>query len=561
MPRKYRSGVSLSACAVLALMVGQVAADDRTIDGSGNNPTFTDMGAVDTQLLRLSPPGYGDGLSTPAGSTRPGAREISNEIFNQSTSVPDERNLSNFVWAWGQFVDHDIDLTPGHTTTQSFDITVPTGDPHFDPLSTGTQTIPLDRSIYDTATGATTPRQQLNTITTWIDASNVYGSNTTRADELRTFSDGMLKTTSHATGDLLPFNTAGLDNAGGTSPSLFLAGDVRANENVVLSSLHTVFVREHNRLAGEIAVANPTWTDEQVYQRARKIVGAQLQTVTYNEFLPALGIKLDPYAGYDEFLDAGIANEFSTAAYRLGHSMLSSPILRLDESGQVIVDGNLLLQDAFFNPSLITGEGGIDPLLRGIAASIQQKIDAQVVDDVRNFLFGPPGAGGLDLVSLNIQRGRDHGLADYNAIRLAFGLSPAFSFSDITSDVDLANALAVLYGNDINNVDPWVGMLAEDQLADSSVGETVAAILADQFGALRDGDRFFYLNDSEFTADDLFELDQTTLANIILRNSGISWIQSNVFFYETRVPEPSTMLLSLSGAGLLMARRRRRVAG
>ncbi len=542
-------------------MVGQVAADDRTIDGSGNNPTFTDMGAVDTQLLRLSPPGYGDGLSTPAGSTRPGAREISNEIFNQSTSVPDERNLSNFVWAWGQFVDHDIDLTPGHTTTQSFDITVPTGDPHFDPLSTGTQTIPLDRSIYDTATGATTPRQQLNTITTWIDASNVYGSNTTRADELRTFSDGMLKTTSHATGDLLPFNTAGLDNAGGTSPSLFLAGDVRANENVVLSSLHTVFVREHNRLAGEIAVANPTWTDEQVYQRARKIVGAQLQTVTYNEFLPALGIKLDPYAGYDEFLDAGIANEFSTAAYRLGHSMLSSPILRLDESGQVIVDGNLLLQDAFFNPSLITGEGGIDPLLRGIAASIQQKIDAQVVDDVRNFLFGPPGAGGLDLVSLNIQRGRDHGLADYNAIRLAFGLSPAFSFSDITSDVDLANALAVLYGNDINNVDPWVGMLAEDQLADSSVGETVAAILADQFGALRDGDRFFYLNDSEFTADDLFELDQTTLANIILRNSGISWIQSNVFFYETRVPEPSTMLLSLSGAGLLMARRRRRVAG
>ena len=336
---------------------------------------------------------------------------------------------------------------------------------------------------------------------------------------------------------------------------------MRANENVVLSSLHTVFVREHNRLAGEIAVANPTWTDEQVYQRARKIVGAQLQTVTYNEFLPALGIKLDPYAGYDEFLDAGIANEFSTAAYRLGHSMLSSPILRLDESGQVIVDGNLLLQDAFFNPSLITGEGGIDPLLRGIAASIQQKIDAQVVDDVRNFLFGPPGAGGLDLVSLNIQRGRDHGLADYNAIRLAFGLSPAFSFSDITSDVDLANALAVLYGNDINNVDPWVGMLAEDQLADSSVGETVAAILADQFGALRDGDRFFYLNDSEFTADDLFELDQTTLANIILRNSGISWIQSNVFFYETRVPEPSTMLLSLSGAGLLMARRRRRVAG
>ena len=69
----------------------------------------------------------------------------------------------------------------------------------------------------------------------------------------------------------------------------------------------------------------------------------------------------------------------------------------------------------------MTDEGGIAPVLRGLAAQVQQSVDTQIVPDVRNFLFGPPGAGGLDLASLNIQRGRDHGLSDYNSMREASG--------------------------------------------------------------------------------------------------------------------------------------------
>jgi len=550
-------GIALVACTAMLLIAFSATADVLTIDGSGNNLADSLIGAAGTQLQRIAPSDYGDGLSTPAGATRPSAREISNQIFDQSTSIPDTRNLSNFVWAWGQFVDHDIDLTPGHSPANSFNITVPTGDPHFDPFHTGSQTIPLDRSIYDTATGTSSPREQVNVITSWLDGSNVYGSDITRANALRSFAEGKLKTTAHATGDMLPFNTPMLPNAGGTSPSLLLAGDIRANENVVLSSLHTLFVREHNNQADEIALSNPTWTDEQVYQRARKIVGAEIQSITYNQFLPALGVNLADYTGYDSSLDAGITNEFSTAAYRFGHSMLSSVIDRLNETGQTISEGDLPLLDAFFRPDSLFNEGGIDPLLRGLASSNQQATDAKIIDDVRNFLFGPPGAGGLDLAALNIQRGRDHGLTDYNMMRQAYGLSAVLSFSDITSDTALAGALSALYGS-VDDIDAWVGLLAEDPMSGSSIGETVAAILAKQFGLLRDGDRFFYLNDSDFTALELAALQDTSLSDIIIDNTEIGWMQNNVFFYVTRTPEPGTALLAILGVMMIAARRPRR---
>ena len=162
---------------------------------------------------------------------------------------------------------------------------------------------------------------------------------------------------------------------------------------------------------------------------------AEMQAITYNEFLPALlgEDAIEEYDGYDRRVDPGITNEFSTAAYRFGHSMLSTELLRLNNDGTVADEGNIALQDAFFRPDEIVNNG-IDSILLGQATQVAQEIDTMVVDDVRNFLFGPPGSGGFDLASLNIQRGRDHGLADYNQVRVDMGLEPVQSFSDISSD-------------------------------------------------------------------------------------------------------------------------------
>ncbi|GMU32271.1 MAG: hypothetical protein AMXMBFR20_01440 [Planctomycetia bacterium] len=556
MDQRTQSGHSLVRAIGAMVIIASAAtasAQNRTIDGTGNNMSHGVWGSTNQHLDRVGPAAYADGMSMPAGGSRPSARAVSNGIAAQTGSIVNDRMLSDWVWQWGQFLDHDLDLTDAASPAESFPIPVPMGDPFFDPFNTGTQTIPLSRSAYDPVTGSINARQQMNQITSWIDASNVYGSDMTRANALRTMSGGRLATSA---GDLLPFNTGGLPNAGGTSASLFLAGDIRSNEQSGLAATHTLFVREHNRLADQIATANPGMNDEDIYQQARKIVGAQLQVITYNEFLPALLGSAAPSPmsiGYDDSINPNIMNEFANACYRVGHTMLSPTILRLDNAGNVIPQGNLALQDAFFNPNNIINGGGIDPILKGLASQAMQEIDNQIVDDVRNFLFGPPGSGGMDLASLNIQRGRDHGLPDYNSTRVMMGLTSVSSFADISSDPAVQAALMSLYGT-VNDIDLWVGALAEDHLAGSSVGELIAAVLSEQFMRLRDGDRYWYERDDFFVNNPslLAELQATRLSDIIRRNSDITNIQDNVFL----IPEPATLGL-LMFCGLLLRKRKR----
>ena len=501
----------------------------RTIDGTGNNVANPAWGSAGGQLVRISSVEYGDGISTPAGASRPSARTISNAGCAQSTSIPNLSNITDFLWLWGQFVDHDIVLSALADPEEPFDIPVPMGDPSFDPMSTGTQIIPMTRVAYDPTTGTSmaNPREQTTHITAYIDASNVYGSDLTRAAALRTNDEtGKLAVSA---GDLPAYNTGGLPNAGGPSPSLFLAGDVRANEHVALTAMHTLFMREHNRLADEIVANEPGLSGEEIYQRARLIVGAEMQVITYKEFLPLLlgPGALSPYTGYDPSVNAGITNIFAAACYRLGHSMLSSDLWRLDAAGRVIAEGHIALRDAFFAPARMTEGGGISPLLRGAATHVMQEMDTLLVDDVRNFLFGEPGSGGLDLAAINIQRGRDHGLPDYNQARVDFGLAPVSSFSDITSNAAMQAELQSLYGS-VNDVDVWVGALAEDHLPGAIVGELLLAVIADQFEALRDGDRFWY--QSILSGSLLAEVEGTTLADVIRRNTMIDQeIQDNVF--------------------------------
>ncbi len=288
------------AAALLAPAPAAAEAEFRAIDGTGNNLSNPDWGSAGSLLLRRSAPDYGNGISTPAGAGRASAREISNLVCAQPSLLPISVPVTSFIWQWGQFLDHDLDLTGPAEPAEPFDIAVPTGDLFFDPFSTGSEIITLDRSVFDPATGTSTsnPREQVNTLTAWIDASNVYGSDPARATALRANDGtGRLKTSA---GDLLPFNTGGLPNGGGTGASLFLAGDVRANEQAGLTAMHTLFVREHNRLAAKIRHHEPGLSDDEIYERARRIVSAEMQVITYKEFLPRLlgPGALAPYAGY-----------------------------------------------------------------------------------------------------------------------------------------------------------------------------------------------------------------------------------------------------------------------
>lgn len=555
------SAVSIASLAVPASAEVNIFLD-RTYDGSYNNltPGYEQLGAANTSLQRLTTPAYPDDGTTLAGADRPNPRLISNIVFPQSAPIDNSAGISALVWQWGQFVDHDITFVLDNHA-EPMNISVPRGDPQFDPFFTGNALIPQNRSVFTQfEPGTGSPRQQVNSITHWLDGSGVYGSDAARNAFLRTGSEGKLKT---STGDLLPFNDGTQINVGpggqvNLGSNLFVAGDLRANEQVGLTAMHTLFVREHNYIADLVATNNPTFNDEEIFQLSRKIVGAEIQAITYNEWLPSLlgSNALDPYAGYDSTVDARISNEFSAAAFRVGHTLLQSDILRLDENGVPIADGNLTLAEAFFRPDRLINEGGIDPVLRGLMAARAQEFDAKVIDDVRNLLFGPPGAGGLDLASLNIQRGRDHGLADYNSLRTELGLERIDDFGDITSDVTTAAALQAVYG-DVDSIDPWVGMLSEDHYQDAGVGETIFFVLSNQFAALRDGDRFWYENDPALAAY-LPEISATSLADIIMRNTGIQNITGNVFLAP--VPIPASLPLAMSALAFLGLWRKRQQA-
>ena len=516
----------------------------RSYDGTGNNsdPKKSDYGATFIPLFRELPAQFGsaDVNNTIGGAGRPSPRQISNAVVDEPVTAFNARGLSAMTYVWGQFIDHDMTLTPTDTI-EYVPISLPGDEKVF------TSPIPFYRSQVYPGSGVSSPRNEINLNTAWIDASQVYGSDSVRARWLRTFKNGKMKTSAGnylayntTTGELadpIDVNAPSMANDGDHTTKTFVAGDVRAAEHPGILSLHTMFVREHNIICDRL-ISQGFRSDEQIYQMARKEVGAEIQAITYNEFLPALGITLDAYRGYSPNVRPDIMNTFATAGYRVGHSMVADDILLRDNNCAEVSPGVLDLVNVFWNPQLVP-KYKIDPFLKGLSAHNQYETDTKINSDLRNLLFSDPNKPerfGIDLASLNIQRGRDHGLPDYNTVRKFYTGSAARDFSDITSDPDLADSLKKLYGT-VNNIDLWVGALAEDHHPGASVGNTIYSILKAQFENIRDGDFYFYLNDPYLPSLTLAKIKTTQLSDVIKRNTSLSNIQYDVFFMSACVQD------------------------
>ena len=537
--------------------------EPRAINGLGNNISTPTLGTPLQQLARIAPAGYDDGIKVPRGgnnpSTLPGAREISNVVVAQSISIPNPQGASDMLWQWGQIMDHDLDLTLPQSAPppdEVFNIPIPIGDPIFDDaVPPEPDVMRFTRSSFDTSTGISDPREQTNVVTAFIDGSMVYGSDPVRENFIRDLDadNGKLK----LDGGLLPLNTAALPNGNGppgNDPTqMFVAGDVRVNEQVGLTVIHTLLVREHNWLVDQL-VAEGVVGEDELYQQAKAILEGEIQHITYEEFLPMLlgtdpSYKIAPYPGYDEDVNPQVSTEFSTAGFRVGHTLLSSKLERFNEDGTVATGGHLSLADSFFNPQIVKDDG-IEPILRGLVTGKAEKIDNFVIDEVRNFLFGEPSpVGGFDLPSLNIQRGRDHGLSSYNIVREAYGLPAVGSFFDITYDIDLANKLKAVYGpGNVDDVDLWVGGISEPAVPDGMVGPTFAKIIKDQFERSRDGDRFWYQNRDDLSNFQFDMIEKSSLSDIIMRNTEMhmdhsAFLAPNVAVGGTMIPIDTTALL------------------
>lgn len=317
----------------------------------------------------------------------------------------------------------------------------------------------------------------------------------------------------------------------------FIAGDARSNEQQALAAFHSLFLREHNRIARTLKVINGHWSGERVYQEARKIMGAVFQKITYYDFLPLiLGPKpLPTYKGYKGKVDPGVSNSFATAAFRFGHSTIRAQFELLNKNFDSVAPA-INLRFMFFNNTVIQ-RIGIEPILYGLVGNLSEIVDRTLSPGIVRHLFERENSPGQNLAALNIHRSRDHGLPGYNEYRKFCKLGGAKTFEDTKNEIKdpvNRNILKRLYNDDPNLAELWVASLAETPLPGASVGPTFKCIIADQFRRSRDGDRFFYKRRGIFRKDKLKEINKSSLSRIYCDNlKTIVSIQKNAFLAPT----------------------------
>ncbi|XP_042860961.1 myeloperoxidase-like [Penaeus japonicus] len=537
----------------------------RTIDGICNNLRHPKWGSAMRPFVRYLVPAYEDGVDSMRGAGRIGASALPSpravsRMLQDAERRPPLPHISLMVMQWGQFLDHEIVHTPESAGAIEDNKTMPLtcckdGEPYNDFYVVPEDCKPIDvsgdplfsyfnrtcmrfvRSLVASRGCLFGPREQLNQITAYIDASAVYGSKDDIARNLRTFRGGRLSVTQgggRGQGHLLP--QAKCEHADGFC---FKAGDERVNEQPGLTSMHTLWLRVHDRLAKQLAAVNPHWEDEIIYQETRRVVSALIQQVTYKEFLPIilgnsrmqeydLWLRRSGYSdSYDPYADASIANVFATAAYRFGHSLVNDI---LKSSGEIVP-----LLGNFMDPHLLRDrKTSASALLEGLATSRAQALDSYLVPTLTNKLFASPHEPvGLDLMALNIQRGRDHGLPPYNEWRKACNLPPVTNFYELATVMapEVADGFKNVYQN-VNEIDVFPAGLAEHSVPGGLLGPTFSCIIGQQFSSLKRGDRFWYENLQQpkpFTAEQLASLRQLSLAALVCEHTTLEYLQPNPF--------------------------------
>ncbi|XP_057290920.1 lactoperoxidase-like [Hydractinia symbiolongicarpus] len=509
----------------------------RTVDGTCNNLFKTTQGAANTPLARLLPADYVDSanLDTPRGfpgtfPSVPTPHEVSEAVFSvQIRNRQSARGLSAMFMAFGQFLDHDI----GYTTHPTCDVSAGCGSlsaftyPCF-PLQfkrNGAACSSLARSfpVCQSPFRPRSTREQINIISSHIDLSQVYSNDLKVHKQLRRLDgSGLLRVTST---NLMPIRLPATDPECGNPGGCSLVGDDRGDENIVLHSLHTIFVRNHNYIVKQLKKLTRSWSETFLFETARKINIAICQRIVYNEFLPSL-VDLNTYSGYNQYTDPSILNVFSTAAFRFGHSLVPNAWAQLNNNFDKAFD-DISLQASFENTVPIR-QRGIESTTFGLLANQSQPVDTSFAFGIVRRLFVPLGENRReDLTALNIQRGRDHGLQTYGAWRRRCNLPAISSFSQLvgTMPSNVVLNFQKVYGNP-NDIDIFAAGIAENPTNGKMLGPTFQCIQKIQFERFRDGDRFWYENPGVFTSAQLREIRKVTLSKVLCNTlNGIVSIQ------------------------------------
>ncbi|XP_011161795.1 peroxidase isoform X2 [Solenopsis invicta] len=555
------------SCAAVHNVECDLTSKYRSIEGTCNNIENPSWGSAMTAYTRVLFSQYFDGIQEPRriGQTKkplPSPRLVSTALSTANDQSDASRTLA--VMEWSQFIAHDMahtpvrkmistgkpisccqsdgdTLSPRHIHPDCSPISVPDHDPvygeHYVRCMNYVRSLPVLRS--ECTFG---PVEQMNQVSHFLDGSTIYGSIIKKSRELRTFEGGHLRVDVRNNHTYLPRGDVELMSQCGEN--CYNSGDERVNVHPQLAVIHTVWHREHNRVADELAQLNPDWSDEILYQEARRIVIAEIQHITYKEWLPILlgrkytrTISLIVGNGYSRNYNSddepAVSNEAANAALRFLNSLMQGQLNLPDNLRQQ--NKTLQLAEHFFNPRIIESEEIFDGLLRGLATQTSQKMDINLIPDMTSKLYTSKGNNlGLDAISLDIERGRDHGLPGYNYYRRYCGLSTAKTFDEFLDyiPVEMVRKLRTIYSHP-NDVDLIVGGMAERPADDGMIGPIFRCLIYEQFSRSRRTDRFFYDSATQphpFTPEQLAQIRNVTLARIFCDNGdGITHMQRNVF--------------------------------
>nr|XP_037287942.1 peroxidase-like [Rhipicephalus microplus]XP_037287949.1 peroxidase-like [Rhipicephalus microplus] len=553
----------------------------RTHDGSCNNLRYPCWGRAGESYGRLLKPDYGNGMWTsrqgPYGRKLPNPRLVSMALSGSSWQSSDTEYSyhSDLIVHFGQLLAHDLTSSATFTTAQVVDGKVTKAPPkccgkgvkphpecchitmvHKDEFYPPGHCMDMVRSSPYNSSRTACPRnspgdyrEQINEVTSFLDGSVVYGSSEEEAKKLRS-DDGkgakmkVDKSSLYIPKGLLPRKSEGDCNSymPGCDKQCFMAGDSRASLTPVIASLQTLLVREHNHIADELKKKG--WPDEKVYNVARKMVGACLQVITYKEYLPHIlgpGIMEDyrlsiptPHYYYNATLNPSLLNPYATAANRVSHAAVGTKFHREGQkcfhTSRVSYDLNTL--DDFCKPKT----DPVRALIMGAAYHNMQHQDTVYSKEITRFLFAnPPNQYGKDLLSLDVNRGRDHGLPSYLHYRVLCGLKPIYSFDDFKKEsksYDAVNRLKAVYGNYFEDLDLIAGLALETPVHGSFYGPTTLCILGEEYYRIKYADRFWFENlyhPGAFSKEQVKDIAKVTLATLICRNTDVEYVQPNVF--------------------------------
>uniref|UniRef100_A0A8C9S0G5 NAD(P)H oxidase (H2O2-forming) n=1 Tax=Scleropages formosus TaxID=113540 RepID=A0A8C9S0G5_SCLFO len=558
------------------LLVGLVVTwEVQRFDGWYNNLARHPRGAAGSPLMRLLPARYSDGVYLPVREPYlPNPRSISSVVSRGPSGLPSSRNQTVLSVFFGYHVVFEIldSRRPG-CPPEFMQITVPKGDAVFDPNGTGKTLLPFQRGQWDEDTGQSpnNPRTQVNHVTAWIDGSSIYGSSSSWCDALRSFSGGRLATGSKkglpkmSSAPYFMWNSVDPTTGQHGRYGLYEFGNARGNENMFTVAEGIIWFRYHNYLASQLQRRHPSWSDEELFQNARKRVIATLQVQTMLLHFHLLG--------YQKYVDPGISPEFQAAAMRFGYSMVPPGVYMRNWTCHyrdvINFDGTtspaVRLCNSFWNrqnPNLQT-ERDVDDLMMGMASQIAEREDNIIVEDLRgicmffpdkrlilhlslhppDYVYGPMKFSRSDLVALTVQRGRDYGLPSYNQAREALNLHPVNSWEEINPLLYKTNNdtvdLAELYNNDISKLELFPGGVLESL---DGPGPVFSSIILDQFTRIRNGDRFWFENSQNglFTATEVQAIRSTTFHDVLVAVTSAEPgdFQKNVFFWRDGDPCP-----------------------